>query len=397
MSEPTLNFWCRKGYGKSDLKPIILKLYVNGTRSEKSTGIMVHTDHWSQEHQKVHGHPDAEKLNGRLLDFKRREEKKILQAEALEIPITRDIIKKKPGTCLVEYGMEVKGKQRVSPSQVLRIKMYMLYKKGVIKEIPEHVLRNDQFAMLVHSATVTYPRLSEITPEWLRSYRAFLEKFYKTNTVFGVFAWLSNVFTLAVGEGKILKNPFDTFDKPGDEDVDQNFLYDHERKLFQEMLEATPAEDKSNRHRTLVWFLFACNTGIRQSDWGKVDFENRYFQVNGSWLFGVRATKNGKWVTQEAGPTLQSLIARIREHNITPPKNLHTKNKNLKAMCKIFGITKKITSHTGRHTFGFRCASQGLAPHILAKLLGVRESTALVYYHLIGEDFTKQTAPLGKW
>jgi integrase len=109
-------------------------------------------------------------------------------------------------------------------------------------------------------------------------------------------------------------------------------------------------------------------------------------------LIKLRATKNNVHVVLPVGISLDKVLTRL--NSIPGVYCLEKCNEHLKSIAVICGIKKRLTTHVGRHTFGYKCASLGIPESTTAALIGVSAATVKVYYHLTGDDIKQQAALL---
>lgn len=145
------------------------------------------------------------------------------------------------------------------------------------------------------------------------------------------------------------------------------------------MLAATPITNNEVKKA----FLFSLFTGLRHCDiinltWQNIDFNNG--------LLNVVQQKTGEQVTIELHPTaLNSLNKPAKPTDKVFNLPSHTAcSKNLKNWCAKAGITKHITWHCARHSFGTNLVYYGADSKTASKLLG-HNSTRYTerYTHLV--------------
>lgn len=229
-------------------------------------------------------------------------------------------------------------------------------------------------------------RVNEIDLSFLRRFESHERKRGShPNTIHSTFKYLGQLLRQAEREGIIIENPCKLFKIPKYVKPERDFLSDSELKKLWKLLDK-PLED--NSRSTLVYFLLACYTGLRHSDWGNFDAATMYKDN----LLRLRARKNKMDVVIPVGPSLKKLVNLTKKVN--PALSNQKCNVHLKAIGIMAELGKKITCHTARHTAGNLFASSGLNISIVAKLLAISEGTAAVYFHLSGSDITKQAAVL---
>ncbi len=228
--------------------------------------------------------------------------------------------------------------------------------------------------------------LSGVDVTFLRKYEAHERaRLMSQNTINTTFKFLRRILRQAYAEKLVPENPFDQFDIPKYVQSERIYLVDEEKKALIALLDK---KLKPSHYNTLCYFLFACYTGLRHSDWAT--FKPEKHLINGA--LGLRAQKNGKWVVLPIGPTLKGLIDRVKV--LTPPASGQKCNQHLAILGPMAKISKPITTHTGRHSFATMCATNKIPRGITAELLGVHAKTVDVYYHITSEAISEQAAVL---
>jgi site-specific recombinase XerD len=239
--------------------------------------------------------------------------------------------------------------------------------------------------------------LAQITPLFLRKYEAHERKRIISgrkgvaqNTLNTTFKWFRRIIRSAVAEGMIKSNPFDDYSIPRYVQSVKEYLVEPE---LEELKNLYKLPLTSALYKTLTYLLFGCYTGLRHSDWVRFDFKTQVEEGFVKLRPKKTVKKTGEWVIIPIGPSLQEIIDRLIELNEEPFSNQKS-NINLKALAAMAGIDKRVTTHIGRHTFGYRCACLGLPKSTTAELLGVSEQTVEVYFHLSGANITIQAGVL---
>lgn len=316
----------------------------------------IHLDQWDNENKAVVRHENAKLINVSVKRKMAGIEAELIKNSIQGIPISKSVIKGKAAVTRTfkDYASEVK------------------YHQNKIKRVTEFGGENVM--------------LSEITVEWLRKFETYWrEKKHSQNTLNTSFKYIGRILTQAKAEKLISEDPFEHFRKPKFIQTDRVYLVDSELKKLVSLLDKPIDESLMV---TLKYFLLACYTGIRHSDWGKFEYDK---WVEDSYV-KLRATKNKVHVVMPIGKTLNKILKAVA--NQPKPFSNQKCNEKLKAIAAIAGIKKNISTHTGRHSFGYLCAANGLPESTTAALLGVSAQTVKVYYHLAGENIKMQAEVL---
>lgn len=132
-------------------------------------------------------------------------------------------------------------------------------------------------------------------------------------------------------------------------------------------------------------FLFSCFTGLRISDIQKLNEENFteglliFSSEKTNKLQRIKLNKTAKVFINTKGKTF--------EDDFTD----QTINRELKEICRLCGISKKVSFHVARHTFATQFLLSGGDVQVLQKILGHGKiETTMVYVHITKEITNNQ-------
>jgi integrase len=132
-------------------------------------------------------------------------------------------------------------------------------------------------------------------------------------------------------------------------------------------------------------FLFSCFTGLRFSD-----IENlKFTDIDGDRL-RIHQQKTDRNFTIKLHTTAMKIIDKqrlISGGKVFPKLTYSAWKTNVKKLCKQAGITRNITGHSARHTFGTRAYRANKDIYIVSKLLDHKNvSTTQIYVKIVEED-----------
>jgi integrase len=132
-------------------------------------------------------------------------------------------------------------------------------------------------------------------------------------------------------------------------------------------------------------FLLSCYTGLRY-----IDISNlKYTDIEGERL-RIRQQKTRKDFSIKLHPIVLDILEnqKLQQSNKVFPKLTYSVWKsNVKKLCQQAGITKKITGHCARHTFGTRAYKATKDIYVVSKLLDHKNvATTQIYAKLVDED-----------
>jgi len=340
---------------KNGIVSIRIAVTVDRKVTYMATTYRIHKTQWNDAKRAVIDHENADLIN---IDLRRKVaeiEREMIGNTMQGVKLSKRVIKGQAPVAKLfyKYAEEV----RFDETEVNRLKTYA----------------GDQLLV------------SDITVSFLRKFEQHEKaRGMSPNTLNGTFKYIGRIMTQARKEKLIKDDPFDEYNKPKYQQTDRTYLTDEEKKqILDELDNMTGAV-----YVTACYFLLGCYTGLRHSDW--VRFDSEKMVENG--FVKLRAKKNKVHVVLPVGKTLEGILARVKEL----PKCYTNEecNRNLKLIAMFCKIDKNLTTHCGRHSFGYMCASLGLPESTTAALIGVSPNVVKVYYHLSGQAITQQAAIL---
>jgi len=346
--------------------PIYLRFSYRGEEAWLPTEIKLkEKDFWNDEIKMVVGGPLIQSRNKviakALLDAEERINKAILEGEG-------PTIKAFKGKTLESFEEYIKQVDKTS------------HRDGLIKQMKK--FNNDKV-----------PNIEQITIKWLRQFEDFLEgkQGLAYNSMVGYIAVVRKVLNQAVKEGYITKSPIGKglYEAPTPKRTEARYLVDEERLALVNALLNNKVE--GIRRKVLAYLLLGCHTGLRYSDWDAF----RYDLHVRAGVIVLRAKKNKADITMPIEPdsTLDKILKIIKELG---PLDIsyHQVLNYLDDIEKEFKLAIQLTTHVGRHSFGYLCASIGVAKNATAYYMGITIRTVDVYYHLTGKHIEEQSKQL---
>lgn len=352
--------------------PIYVRITIDRKPVYLSTGEFVFEKQWDSKNEQVKNHPLEVDINAR------------------NNKLIADISRK--FTELTMAGKEITGKKLKSMFQGGKsLNNLFAFKDAFIKEVEhkrepatlenyrKHLLKLEQYH---GSQELTF---EQITPEWLANYESYLRKEeLGNNYVHALFKTLKLIFNAAIKKGLITEYPFDKYENPIYKPPIKDYLTNEEIGKWEEIADN---ETDPVLLQTAIYFLLGVSTGLRISDWFRFS-PKEHIRDNQVLL---RAKKNGEWVTMPVNALLRRNIKRMAK--VTLSIEEPTINEKLKKIAIKAGITKHITSHTGRHTFAITlCADRGVSCETCSELMGITVKTCVDnYYRVSNRKINKET------
>jgi site-specific recombinase XerD len=226
---------------------------------------------------------------------------------------------------------------------------------------------------------------SDIDTLWLRKYERLLnEEGLSNNSIHKAWKILKKVFNSAIMDGIIKHYPFQKYDNPKYEQPDTTHLTQEEVDAWEEALKKPLKE----YHLVVGYYLLlGCYSGLRFSDWQR--FSPSF--VQGDRLI-LRAKKNGELVSLQMHSRLKRVVDMLLK--LPPIMSEGKTNYYLKAVARVAGIMKNVSTHIGRHSFAVRCAELGISIETTSELMGITIKTCAIYYKITDRKVDEE---FGKW
>jgi integrase/recombinase XerD len=337
--------------------PIYLRITSNRKTSFISTSFFVEKNQWDEKTESVkETHRDHEHINTSILNQKSQILDEILQAA---------IDKKFKSAASIKQVVSDELRNIFKFSDKLQKEVAGRRAGSTIKNYKKHLKKLESY---VGDRNLLF---DQIDAEYLRSLESWLRDHVKTregadpnNYIAAIMRTVRSHFNEAVGRGITSNYPFgkNRYILPDESPGNKDFLSLEELRRWHEFTFETTHETYS---QVSLYFLFACYTGLRLSDWR--DFaEGKLRNKN----ISLRATKNKSWVNVPLHEGLIEVIKRMKEIPLTISEP--TVNKRLKTLAGELKIKKKLSTHSGRKTFAVTmCLERGVSSETAAKLMGI--------------------------
>lgn len=340
--------------------PIYIRITINRKQSYISTGHFIDKKFWDEKAEQVKaGHMQAPLINP-------------------------DITSRKQTIIMVIVDYQVKGQQiTASALKALVAKNVDLHNLFDFAEAYHKEVHHKRSAG-THRQYRKYMKIiegyhgsraltfEEITHDYLIKFEAYLRgKKFGGNYIHNIWKNLKALFNAAKKRGVITCYPFDTYENPTYEAPRKDYMTLKELDHLEQVVDATT---NLTTKQTITFFLLGAYTGLRVSDWLQFDLNKH---VKEGRLY-IRAKKNGEWVTMPVIGRLARHLERVKDCKLTITEQ--EMNRTLKQIMS----GKKITTHTGRHTFAITlCAEKGISAETCAELMGITLKTCVENYYRI--------------
>lgn len=344
----------RKGF-----VPIYIFIY-EGSKliAKKSIGQKVKPEFWDNEKREV----NKKVVNATLINSVISKEKITIETKILQ----EIIIKDKPDFSAMLH------REKVKDISFFDFAESQIEQKNYAKE----TRRSYRLYTEKIKAFKSSLKLTDIDYKFLQSYEAYLRNDLKNdvNTVWGNFKFINTMIKDAIKCKYLTVDPFTIYKRPKYKQKQREFLTVKELETIEKFIEKNKDKylDKAAKH-----FLFMAYTGLRFSD--AIRFNASHIINNERIVIETQKTK------QIANIYLNDKIKPLAAFIIENPLTLSSVdfNRKLKLIAAYCGITKKVSSHVARHSFGASLVALGVPEKVAQGLLahGSPASTK-IYYHL---------------
>lgn len=362
--------------------PVLLRVTVNGLRTETSVNLKVNPDLWHAPTGKTLGTDrKSEELNDTLDTIKLKIMKIYREMEFDGVTVTaKGIIEKYQGkdeksqmTLLKVFkdhndrcGM-LAGKD-MSPATVERYETCYRHTQEFIR----HCFGKDDVL------------LEEVNHKFITDYEFFLktERSCCHNTATKYLKNFKKIIRIALANEWLKKDPFVNIRFHLDE-VEPDFLEDHEIKKIME---------KPIRIERLAivrdTFIFCCFTGLAFSDVKGLTHEHLATDNNGALWIRKRRQKTKNMCNIPLLDIPKQILEKYKAHptcikngTLLPVPCNQKMNAYLKEIADICGIEKELTTHTGRHSYATSvCLANNVTIENVAKMLGHSDTKMTRHY-----------------
>jgi site-specific recombinase XerD len=337
--------------------PIYLRITANRKTSFVSTGFFIEKNQWDERTESVkESNRDHEHINTSILNQKKQYLDEILHAA---------IDKKFKSASSIKQVIADELRNIFKFSEKLQKEVVGRRSASTIKNYKKHLKKLESY---VGDRNLLFDQMD---PEYLRDFEAWLRDNVKgregadpNNYIAAIMRTVRSHFNEAVSRGITSNYPFgkNKYTLPDETPGNKDFLSLSELKKWHEFTFETTHE---TYRQVSLYFLFACYTGLRLSDWS--DFaEGKIRDRN----ISLKATKNKSWVNVPLHDGLIQVIKQMKEVPLTISEP--TLNKRLKTLAGELKIKKKLSTHSGRKSFAVTmCLERGVSSETAAKLMGI--------------------------
>ena len=362
--------------------PILLRVTINGLRAVTSVNLKVNPQSWNAVAGKSIANTRLDdELNARLDTIRLRVMQIYREMELDREPITaQKVIGKylgrdsKPDIMLLDIFREHNDRchklagNGMAPATVERYETSLKHTAAFIE----------------HAYNKKDTPVADVDHKFITDYEFYLrtERKCNHNTATKYLKNFKKIIRIALANDYISRYPFANI-RFKLEEVERDFLEDHEIKAI---MEKPITIERLAQVRDA--FVFSCMSGLAFSDLKGLKQEHLAKDNNGDLWIRKARQKTKNMCNIPLLDVSQRIMERYKHHpecirkgTILPVPCNQKLNAYLKELADICGITKAISSHTGRHSYATSvCLANGVSIENVAKMLGHSDTKMTRHY-----------------
>lgn len=364
---------------------IQVEAYLNKQKRYFSTKVYIKPCQWDPKRRVVKNHPNMDALNQHLHNF-------ILELEKKEL----DTIQGGNTFSLKDL------KDTIQPQSVPSSFTAFMQEEIMHSNLKLSTLKNHLSTLHVLTIFKSDVSFNDLSFNFLCELEYFLLKQkYHRNTIAKHMKHLKRYINLAINKDlfDLQKYPFRKYKIKYLESKRTHLTPDELNKL-----EALDLGSRRTLRRCLDMFLFSCYTGLRFSDMVSITNENFFYIEDKLWLIyssvktdvSVRLPLfllfDGKSI-----PIYERYQNNIRTLFNVPVSANSNINKQLRRICQLVSIDKKVSFHTARHTNATLLLYNGANITTVQKLLGHKSvRTTEIYSNIMDMTIVRDLEKIGE-
>ncbi len=387
-------FYLKKNNLKEGKAPIMGRITVNGSLAQFSCKLNIKPELWDTKANRASGKSlEAQKINQKLDNIKTQIGKQYQSICDKDNFVSAEKVK----NAYLGFGDEFRTFFSIADE------FYEQYSRRVGKDRTEGsyeqliINRRRVEMFLLDRYNLSDIPIKEIEPQFIEDYYSYLleERKLAGSTLLTSVTKLKQIMLIAQRKGYIHMNPFASFRFKA-KTRDRGYLTEDELQRF---MTVELRRYKQRQIRDI--FVFQAFTGLAYADVRKLTFDDIQTSFDGElWLIAKRK-KTGTTFYVKLLPIAKQLIEQYRlvskSQFIFPvPSNAENMNRCLRRIAKQCGITKRISSHMGRHSFATTvCLSKGVPIETVSQMLGHSSIlTTQIYAKITNDKISKDMAIL---
>lgn len=367
---------------RKGLTPILMRITLDGKRSEINIGRNVDPAKWNSKTEKMMGRgAEANEIND-FIEVMRQKVKNV----------QKSFIENNEPLRLSTFLKRFKGEEKDKAKMTLAVfkghneQMDCLSGKGISKSTAKrywtcynHV---EQFINEEYKAD-DYS-MKDIDHQFITKLEYFLKTVRECNHN-SALKYVNNfkkIIRIALANQWMDRDPFYNY-KVRFDTVEREYLNEEE---VQKLIEKDLHLDRLKLVRDM--FVFSCYTGLAYSDVKKLSSADITKGIDGSKWIRIKRTKTKSLSSIPLLPVAKKILDRYKDHPevkardcILPVLSNQKSNAFLKEIAIMCGITKPLTTHLARHTFATTVTlTNGVPIESVSKMLGHKDLRTTQHY-----------------
>ncbi len=400
MQKFSIKCHLKKDKAKKGITPIYIRIYLDGKKTEISTGLSIDIKNWNSSQDKAKSScRNADLINTYLNRSSGEIERIFLEKSALGHEVTLREIKNtflkieeyKEKTIMDAFTYQISKLEEKWKADLIHKATMLRYKATKTKLIG---FMKQQYG--VEDYGLSKLRLSFITEfEHYLLTTGGLQR----NTAHKNLIILKKVIKIAIQLDWLQSNPFQAF----------QCSYKNPKRvvLTQEELHRIESKKFSIQRLTEVRdvFLFQCYTGFSYTDLFEFDRNAVNIGIDQEYWITTHRKKTGNRESVPLLPIAMKIINQYKGHpeciaknKLLPVNSNQRYNSYLKEIADLCGINKKITTHIARHTFATTVTlANGVPIETVSKMLGhTKLATTQIYAKVLDQKVSEDMQQLRK-
>lgn len=349
--------------------PLILQAFIGGSRVRIGMNVSLKPGEFDPVRMSAKIKGDAQRsqrINALIAKMKSHAEDLIFEAMLNDVPLTaskfEEHFDRKPAFGDFLLWMKQQIEAAVETSAPATIKKYNTALKWLTKYQEKTAFADLDYVYI--SGFDALLRKNKLDGNSCAAYHRIVRKF----------------ILLAKRKGKRLQNPYAEF-KFKEISKERTFLNAKEVSLLRALYDRQQL--KPHLQNTLRHFLFQLSTSLRYSDLATVTHEN----LEGALLIfqPIKTQSLGKMVKVPLSAMAKDMLrdSESKGNKLFNVNSEQVMNRFLKEISVHAGISKNLTTHVGRHTFGYLFIAAGGQVEVLQKIMGHSDiKTTMIYTHI---------------
>lgn len=345
----SINFYCRRSKAnKQGLAPVEMSIIINGKRE------FLHLPRKEKpvEFEKMLDSKKGNDLKSYLEEIRIQSNKAITEILESGVALTANKLKEYiQNGGYRKYTIEDLFTEYL---EILKGRVGISLQKDVYNK---YVLMRDRFFEMVDKDD----SVNTITSGIVAKFYAELNKDMKQSTSAGYMTKLKTVVLYAIDNDRMKINPFNSIKITRPEENVDHLNENELKKIGQKRFSCERLE------RVKDLFLFQCYSGLAYADMADLVREDIQNSDNTTYIYKTRI-KTGVTYTAVILPEGVKILEKYGYQ--LPMLSNQKYNSYLKEIGDFCGISKKMHTHLGRHTYASLCLNKGVRIEILSKMLG---------------------------